>query len=172
MSYSKLSKYSMIPNGIDKALTGLNRVDTKQLNYIVGSSTNSDWLIFNIGDILERKDDWIDLKFIDIGALYHGMGHFVTLGLIKENGKFFFKIDGGSNGYDRIYNMHKFKNYDPLSEPDKVFNLNKMLQKLTLKLQEENIHNDMYHNGIEEDGKKGLDMEIEKMKQLDEEDNE
>lgn len=43
-------------------------------------------------------------KFIDLGILYGGMGWYYVLSWNKTNKKMFFRLEGGSNGYDVYYN--------------------------------------------------------------------
>lgn len=52
-------------------------------------------------------------NFIYIGHTYYGMGHIKCIGLDKNTGKLFIRMDGGSNGYDREYNHKSNLQYDP-----------------------------------------------------------
>ena len=160
--YSKLLKYSVIPNGLkDEIQSRVSySIGKKDLNY---KCFFNGWEFFNVDDILNRKDEWENLKFIDLGTNYHGMGHFIVVSIIKETGDFFFRMDGGSNDYDRILNMYKFKNYNPLSKPTQNFNLEQMKEKLNSDLVNASHSIDIYHIGIEKDGIDGLNKEIEKM---------
>ena len=54
------------------------------------------------------------LKMLDIALSYRGMGHIVVIAYIPDTDKFFFRHDGGSNGYERVdyydqYSDDKFK---------------------------------------------------------------
>lgn len=42
--------------------------------------------------------------FIDVGSIYHGLGHYVVLSYDPHLDKFFFRMDGGSNEYERCDN--------------------------------------------------------------------
>ena len=42
--------------------------------------------------------------FIDIGYIYIGMGHLITFSKLKKKNLFFFRKDGGSNGFDILFN--------------------------------------------------------------------
>lgn len=40
-------------------------------------------------------------RFLDLGQRYHGLGHWVVLSWDKKQKKFFFRLDGGSDGWQR-----------------------------------------------------------------------
>lgn len=46
--------------------------------------------------------------FLDVGMCYAGMGHCFVLAWHKDVQKFFFRMDGGSNGYDVEYNYNRY----------------------------------------------------------------
>jgi hypothetical protein len=48
------------------------------------------------------------VNFLDIGMCYAGMGHCFVLAWIREEQKFFFRMDGGANGYDVEYNYQRY----------------------------------------------------------------
>jgi hypothetical protein len=52
-------------------------------------------------------------NFIDVAIAYAGMGWVHVLGYHTESNKYFLRLDGGSNGYDREDNYRKFKDYIP-----------------------------------------------------------
>lgn len=56
-------------------------------------------------------------KIYSLASLYDGMGYYITLSvsLSKDNKSkpFFFRLDGGSNGYDREFNENYFKHFIP-----------------------------------------------------------
>lgn len=54
---------------------------------------------------------------IDIGHLYRGMGHYCVLAWCSKINKYFFRYDGGSNGYEREHNELFFlTKFDPSDE--------------------------------------------------------
>jgi hypothetical protein len=53
-----------------------------------------------------REEDQIN--YIDIGMSYAGMGHFWVLSWLKEERKYFIRMDGGSNGYDASHNYERY----------------------------------------------------------------
>jgi hypothetical protein len=48
------------------------------------------------------------VDFLDIGMCYAGMGYCFVLAWHREEHKFFFRMDGGSNGFDVEYNYNKY----------------------------------------------------------------
>ena len=62
------------------------------------------------------KNDNID-NIIDIGFIYEGMGWIKVIYYNTKFNKLFFRIDGGSNGYDRLDNYNKMK---IMSKIDKI----------------------------------------------------
>ena len=51
-------------------------------------------------------------QFIDIGYIYIGLGHLISFSKMKNKNIFFFRKDGGSNGFDVIYNDNYMKTLD------------------------------------------------------------
>ena len=71
------------------------------------------WTLFSIDSILERhaiiKKD--DIEISDLGMRYCGMGHCKIAFYDPETKYIYYRADGGSNGWDRIDNYEKLKNY-------------------------------------------------------------
>ena len=68
------------------------------------------YTFMTLNEILKRKVNYENLY--DIALRYHGMGHILLISYHPKSERFFFRMDGGSNGYDREYNYNKYKNYD------------------------------------------------------------
>ena len=51
--------------------------------------------------------------FLDVAVAYAGMGWVHVLAYHKDSNKYFVRMDGGSNGYDREDNYNKYKEYVP-----------------------------------------------------------
>ena len=49
-------------------------------------------------------------NFIDIGYIYIGLGNLITFSKFKNSNLFFFRNDGGSNGFQVLYNDNYIKN--------------------------------------------------------------
>ena len=87
-------------------------------NFFVGRPHNceiyiNNWTIMSLKNMMERhkivsKDCIVAL---DIGFRYMGMGHIKMVFYDPINKCYFFRHEGGSNGYDREYNYNKLKNY-------------------------------------------------------------
>ncbi len=76
---------------------------------------------FKLDQISERKYNYDN--FFDIGLQYAGMGHVLVLSYYPSNKKFFIRMDGGSNGYEREANYNYYKSYDPTTEFDMESNI-------------------------------------------------
>ena len=64
-------------------------------------------------EILERKNSY---KYMyDIALKYHGLGWVVLISYHKTSGKFLFRMDGGSSGWDRQANYKKYENFNPIN---------------------------------------------------------
>lgn len=74
-----------------------------------------------------------ETKMYSLGFSYNGMGWYnaLTVSLIPENIEkpFFFRLEGGSNGYDREINLQFFKKNQPPKE--KMFNLEEIIKIIT-----------------------------------------
>lgn len=68
-------------------------------------------------EIIER--DVFGGKMYDLFVIYEGMGYVNVFFYIPKTKMFAYRLDGGSNGYDREdnYNMFKSNEYDPASFP-------------------------------------------------------
>ena len=63
----------------------------------------------SLENALNRYNELISLNVIDvfdIGYKYEGMGHITMLSSDLKSHLLFYRPDGGSNGYDREYNLN------------------------------------------------------------------
>lgn len=70
------------------------------------------WTFFSITKILELVKHYIENdinNIVDLGFIYHGMGHIKVVYYNKITKKIHFRMDGGSNDYDRIANFNQLK---------------------------------------------------------------
>lgn len=70
------------------------------------------WTFFSITKILELVKHYASHNInniIDLGFMYHGMGHVKVVYYNKITKKTHFRMDGGSNDYDRIANFNELK---------------------------------------------------------------
>jgi len=65
----------------------------------------------SLNEIIKRKDNYT--HFYDLALKYHGLGHILLISYYPPSEKFFFRMDGGSNGWDREAYYNKYKNYNP-----------------------------------------------------------
>ena len=99
-------------------------------------TTNNGWTLFSLKQIYQRYagakatfgggdgdgggDDEGDdgggggnSLWIDIGLVYRGLGHVLTLRMDIRNGELFMQPDGGSNGWDREAYYNKYIDQEP-----------------------------------------------------------
>lgn len=70
------------------------------------------WTFFSITKILELVKHYTSHNInniVDLGFIYHGMGHIKVVYYNKITKKIHFRMDGGSNDYDRIANFNEVK---------------------------------------------------------------
>ena len=70
------------------------------------------WTFFSITKILELVKHYTSHNInniVDLGFIYHGMGHIKVVYYNKISKKIYFRMDGGSNDYDRMANFNELK---------------------------------------------------------------
>jgi hypothetical protein len=70
------------------------------------------WTFFSITKILELVKHYATHNInniVDLGFMYHGMGHVKVVYYNKISKKIHFRMDGGSNDYDRMDNFNELK---------------------------------------------------------------
>jgi len=81
----------------------------------------NNFTFYNMNQILSNIKHYKTLynheRFLDIGQRYHGMGHWVVLSWDKIQKKFFFRLDGGADGWQRSNREEFFfTNFNPEEE--------------------------------------------------------
>ena len=73
----------------------------------------ADWTIFNLNCMLDRYVSLLknNIYTLDIGFKYVGLGYIKICFYDPKLDAFFFRLDGGTNGWDRESNFEKVKNY-------------------------------------------------------------
>jgi hypothetical protein len=71
----------------------------------------SGFVFFKLDEIKRRSKN--HSHFLDVAIAYAGMGWVHVLAYHKDSNKYFVRMDGGSNGYDREDNYNKYKEYIP-----------------------------------------------------------
>jgi hypothetical protein len=97
--------------------------------------TQNGWTLFSIEQIFDRyqndKERYQNDKerlWIDIGLVYQGLGHVLTLRMDIRNGELFMQPDGGSNGYER--EMYYNKYVEQVPNKSMYMNIKKVLDAL------------------------------------------
>jgi len=83
----------------------------------INENEKPNFTLFSLSKIMKDYDVYNNIVLV--GMMYHGMGYYVGLFMVKKTGEFFYALDGGSNGYDREYNFNYFKKFEP-SEHDNL----------------------------------------------------
>ena len=76
-----------------------------------------DWTFFSIEKILNLDEMYNSnniKNIIDLAYRYHGMGWIIVAFYYIPEKKIYFRMDGGSDGHDRIENFNKLKNIDKI----------------------------------------------------------
>lgn len=108
---------------IDKFTTMCNNKLIKDF-YINNSGIDreiylKEWTFFSIEKILSLDEHYKSLNIyniIDLAYIYHGMGWVIVAFYYVTDKNIYFRMDGGSNGFDRIENFNRLKNIDKLLE--------------------------------------------------------
>ena len=117
MSEKKLNKILLNNNFTPEVPDSLNR-HIKILYNMIDSDRETylgDWTIMSLKQALEKYKGYCSegqKNVFDIAYRYRGMGHIEVLSCNLYNHLLFYRPDGGSNGYDRIYNHEKIIKFD------------------------------------------------------------
>ena len=65
----------------------------------------------NLQEVFSGKE--LYRHFYDVAIKYMGMGFYLVLSIDKNSKQFFFRMDGGSNGFDREGYFQLYKNMNP-----------------------------------------------------------
>lgn len=79
----------------------------------------NNWTFFSIEKILSLDEMYKESNInniIDLGYIYHGMGWVIVAFYYILDKKIYFRMDGGSNCYDRTENFNRLKTIDNLLE--------------------------------------------------------
>jgi hypothetical protein len=109
MKYSTETKYQILEedaNLLHKEILNLYKTIGYDKEYKIKL-----YSFMSLNEIIERKSNFE--YFYDIALKYLGMGHIVLISYHQKSNRFFFRRDGGSNGWDREANYNKYKNYEP-----------------------------------------------------------
>lgn len=94
-----------IPDSLNKNIIDIyNIIGNKKKELYLG-----EWTIMSFENALNRYNELLSLNVIDvfdIGYKYEGMGHITMLSCDLKSHLLFYRPDGGSNDYDREYNLN------------------------------------------------------------------
>tara|TARA_B100001093_G_scaffold520232_1_gene613825 strand:- start:20 stop:520 length:501 start_codon:yes stop_codon:yes gene_type:complete len=104
LNFKKITEYN-IPNNLNKNIKLLFEIlgDANKEVYI------GEWTIMSLKQCMERYKYYCDndqYNVFDIGFRYMGMGHIEVISCDLKTHLLFKRPDGGSNGYDREYNLN------------------------------------------------------------------
>ena len=103
--FNNLFTNSQIPEGLNQNIKNIYEIlgDSKKEIYI------NEWTIMSLNEALERYSYICgqgQTNVFDIGYKYAGMGYIDMLSCDLTNHLLFYRVDGGSNDYDRIDNLN------------------------------------------------------------------
>jgi len=95
---------------------GLNR-NIKVIYQLLGHQKKEiyygQWTIMSLDEALQRYKELVNqgqTNVFDIGYKYGGMGYIDVLSCDLTSHLLFYRVDGGSNDYDRLYNLNQLIN--------------------------------------------------------------
>jgi hypothetical protein len=126
-------QYNMLYSG-EQIPEGLNR-NIKVIYQILGHQKKEiyygQWTIMSVDEALQRYKELCNqgqTNVFDIGYKYGGMGYIDVLSCDLTSHLLFYRVDGGSNDYDRLYNLNQLINegsrpYDKFYFSDWFYNV-------------------------------------------------
>ena len=104
--FNNLFDNSKIPEGLNRNIKNIYEILGHPKKEIYLES----WIIMSLDEALERYKVICDkgqTNVFDIGYKYAGMGYVDMLSCDLTNHLLFYRVDGGSNDYDRLYNLNE-----------------------------------------------------------------
>ena len=90
-----------------------------------------EWILQSLANVQDRLNIMLQEgngNVVDFALRYCGMGHIVICSYDPEDGKIFFRRDGGGNGYERANNWNFIKSYKPVD--NKKYNISVWFNKV------------------------------------------
>ena len=121
-NYNQDFKLESISNKyIDKLPKSLNR--NIYLIYEIFGNPNKEiylgeWTILSLKQAIKHYENYCNnnrKNIFDIGYRYIGLGHIESISCDLDSHLLFFRPDGGSNGYDRVFNYNQLIKYGSTS---------------------------------------------------------
>lgn len=116
MPFFSIDKNTKFSIGFEKIRELPNRLNRNIINIykILGDSKKEiylgEWTIMSLENAMKRYKEICNMgrsNIFDIGYKYEGMGYVTMISCDFEDHLLFYRIDGGSSGYDREYNLNK-----------------------------------------------------------------
>jgi len=103
--FNNLFDHSQIPEGLNRNIKNIYEIlgDPKKEIYM------NEWTIMSLEEAAERYNyicSQGQSNVFDIGYKYAGLGYIDMLSCDLTNHLLFYRVDGGSNGYDRLDNFN------------------------------------------------------------------
>jgi hypothetical protein len=107
--FNMLFNNEQIPEGLNRNIKVIYQIlghQKKEIYY-------GQWTIMSLDEALERYKELVSqgqTNVFDIGYKYGGMGYIDVLSCDLTSHLLFYRVDGGSNDYDRLYNLNQVIN--------------------------------------------------------------
>ena len=133
------------PTGWIEYYTNCQIVRTEQLGTEIPFGPY-DWTCIDLDNIISQCNPgdngqpgrYQNENYVDIALQGFGMGHYIVLCMTKDGHNFFFREDGGSNGYERVANFQKFQGWNPtLYQP--LFSVSQAMSHLETNFNDESF---------------------------------
>jgi len=104
--FNMLFNNAVIPEGLNRNIKVIYQIlghQKKEIYY-------GQWTIMSLDEALERYKELVrqgQTNVFDIGYKYGGMGYIDVLSCDLTSHLLFYRVDGGSNDYDRLYNLNQ-----------------------------------------------------------------
>ena len=107
--FNMLFNNAVIPEGLNRNIKVIYQIlghQKKEIYY-------GQWTIMSVDEALQRYKEFCNqgqTNVFDIGYKYGGMGYIDVLSCDLTSHLLFYRLDGGSNDYDRLYNLNQVIN--------------------------------------------------------------
>jgi hypothetical protein len=104
--FNMLFNNAVIPEGLNRNIKVIYQIlghQKKEIYY-------GQWTIMSLDEALERYKELVSqgqTNVFDIGYKYGGMGYIDVLSCDLTSHLLFYRLDGGSSDYDRLYNLNQ-----------------------------------------------------------------
>ena len=118
------------------------------------------WHVISTTDIEGQIMD--DKNYYDVAIIQGGMGNYIVCSMTKDGETFFFRKEGGSNGWDRYYNVKLYENWNPKNHKPTFT----VIEAIDI-INQENLYPDnLCQSGNIEQAKEAIQTEIIRLDEL------